>query len=230
MKSLFLAAAAALLAAGSAQAAVTATTGNDNTGVHNVLANACNLGGYTQSGSNTVAGCLNVDPSAIVLFTGTENLTYSGGQATLDAADGSFGGVAIALADGSGFTKLIFNIDALQDGTATFFGDTGSGEFQIGGAFALDGNGQNFFTIVADSGDVLSSFRISVADEFQSCVGNPRNCPTNPPLINNIADIKQVRIGIVGDDGGPDPVPEPGMLGLLGLGLLGLGVARRRRA
>ncbi len=28
----------------------------------------------------------------------------------------------------------------------------------------------------------------------------------------------------------PEPIPEPGMLGLFGLGLIGLGVMRRRRA
>lgn len=226
MKSLFLAAAAALLASGSAHAAVTAATGNGNTGVDNVLANACTLGANVQSGSNTVAGCLNVDPSAIVLFSGTENLVYSGGQATLDAEDGSFGGVAISFEDGSTFTKLIFNIDAVQDGVANFFADTGSGEFQVGGDYALDASGQNFFTIIADGGDAISSFRISVADVFEACQGNPANCPTNPALINNIADIKQVRIGTAN---GPDPVPEPGMVGLLGLGLLGLGLARRRK-
>ena len=227
MKALFLAA-AALFAAGSAQAGISVSTGNDNTGVDNVLANACTLGSQVQSGSTTVAGCLNVDHSALVLFTGTENLTYSGGQATLDAADGSFGGVTITLADaGLGITKLVFNIDAIQDGTVNFFGDSGSGELQIGGDFALDGAGQNYFTLLADGGAVLTSFRISATNVTQACQGNPRNCPSPAPIINNIADIKQVRIGVSEE---PNPVPEPGMVGLLGLGLLGLVAARRRKA
>jgi hypothetical protein len=175
--------------------------------VSNVIFNACGLGSST---GTTVQGCLNDAHSTLVNFTSNESLTIGGGgQAVIDAGDGSFDNVQISLADTTmGFGKLQFNLDAIADGTATFQATDQFGTVFNFGSFALDGNGQNFFTLHSLDNQVAMSFSLL------STVG-----------IQNIGDLEQVRIGPADTE---TSVPEPGSLALLGLSLLGMGFVRRR--
>jgi hypothetical protein len=213
-KSLLIAAAAVaygLVWGSPAQATLMLQTGlvGGSGDVDNVIFNACGLGGST---GTTVQGCLNSSHTTLVNFTSDETLSIGegGGQAVITSADGAFDFFRIQLADPTlGFSKLQFNLDAIADGTATFvavdqFGTT----FNLG-TFALDATGQNFFTLGSIDGQVATKF------ELVSTVG-----------LEDITDLEQVRLGPASIT---TNVPEPGTLSLLGLGLLGLGLIRRRK-
>lgn len=151
-----------------------------------------------------VVGCLNGRPTTYIYVYGSEALDYeAGGQAKIvDDAGNGFNTMTIDFQDNSiAFTTLVLNIIGVKK--------SGGGTVDFGDGFtrAFNDNGNNFFTITfAEPG--VNSFTFS---------------STGPVW----AEIKQVRFDFAtGDD---TDVPEPAMLGLLGLGLMGVGMARRRR-
>ena len=196
-----------LLAGSMASAALIITTSPSNTGTDNVLSNTCT--GNVIGPALTVQGCLNTNSNLFVNFTGTENLTYTGGQAVLTADANGFNSLIISLSKvGATFKKIVLNIDALADGFVTF---TGQPSGASSSSFALGANGSNFFTITSDNASDFTSlaFTTSVA----------------------ISDVSQIRLGGVVDEvGNPVAVPEPGVLMLMGIGLVGLGMGRKFKA
>ena len=182
-----------------ASASLIISAGN-TPGGNNVLFNQVGL----IDNANTIQGVL--PDGVIVNFTGTESLSSpSGGQARVAANDGSYIDLSLTV-PGHSFTQLVWNLNTFDrtPGTVQF---TLNGN-QVGGAFNL-GVGQNFFTILATGGSVLTSASFHT---------------TGVELL----DTRQVRIGGVSQ---PDSnVPEPGTFISAGLALSALGFYRRRAA
>lgn len=200
------AAAISLGAAGTASATIMLTVGNtpQQPGQENILFN----GDGTISGPALVVSGRTNQSDTLVAFESDENLvTPASGQARVDAEDDAFDDLSVYLLEGGTFSSLIFNLDATDDGTAVI---TVS---QLVGADAvfnvdLDGAGQNFFTLVAEDGQLMTRVDIETDVEIE------------------LAEARQFRIDI----GEPNGVPEPSALWLAGLGLLGLARLGRRAA
>jgi hypothetical protein len=166
--------------------------------VENVLFNEP---GLIATGS-TVQGITNISDS-IVNFTSNETLsTPPLGQARIEAQDGFFDYLAISMNDPSqGFAKLQFNINSAFDGTVTFSIEDQFGGI-LGGTFALDDTGENFFTMYSLDNQVMVNAIITSTVPLQA-----------------ITDLSQVRLGPADKS---TNVPEPATLFLLGIGLIGV--------
>jgi len=122
--------------------------------------------------------------------------------------DGSRGEVEInplfASIDGTEFS-FTFGPDGTGTGTWTY--TPGAGDPAITAFTAKGSNSFNLFSTGGDYTDVAYS--------------TPINASGNPAGLSHM--------GFYDSDGGDLPLPEPGSLALLGLGLLGIAVVRRRK-
>ena len=188
--------------ASEAHATAILTLGNDpQPDDENVLLN-------TGLSGNPIFGTTN-QTGLDVRFTSSEDLTApANGQARIDAVDDFFTSLIIDVPNGS-FTSLILNPDATINGTVDFTATTNTG-IEVFNNIAVSGSGQNFFTFTTLDGQRY----LSIAFEADG------------PLA--FADASQFRIGGAQlTTAVPDAAST---LALLGLGVAGIAVARRRLA
>jgi hypothetical protein len=166
-----------------------------------LIFNGCGLPAGSGGPGNPVSGCLNDNHAIVATLSSDETIEISGGLALVEAFDGLYSTLTIAL---NPLTTVILNIQASNDGFVTFTDGAG-----ISGEFAIDGNAENFFTATGITGNFLT---------FHTTL-DPGGAETDI-----VTDVTQIRLG-----GPVAAIPEPETLALMMAGLATIGFIGRRR-
>lgn len=185
-------------------------------GTANAAFLSCVGDGYDISGKvSTATNCTILSP-----LNGAENDTLN---PTLFVNDNSFFGISDWSFDG----KWNSTVNGFVDSSSLFdfTGGGPAGTFSYEGPLA--GISDLMFVIKDGAGTNLVGYLVTASD------GTYSTPFTNPPFpLSGQSKVKDVsHISVYYREGGtpPSQIPEPGMLLLMGAGLMGLGLARRRK-